>query len=73
MKFLITGGAGFIGVALSNRLASQGHQVLVLDDCSAGDPSQLSKDVRFTKGNISDKTMLWTLLQDVDCVFHLAA
>lgn len=73
MKFLITGGAGFVGVALSNRLASQGHQVLALDDCSAGDPSQLSRDVRFTKGNISDKTMLWTLLQDVDCVFHLAA
>lgn len=73
MKFLITGGAGFIGAALSNRLASQGHRVLVLDDCSTGDPTQLSKDVQFTKGNISDKTLLWTLLQDVDCVYHLAA
>ncbi len=73
MRFLITGGAGFIGVALSNRLASQGHKVLVLDDCSAGDPSQLSGDISFTKGSISDKTLLWTLLQDVDCVFHLAA
>ena len=73
MKFLITGGAGFIGVALSNRLASQGHQVTVLDDCSTGDPTKLAGNVKFVKGNISDKTLLWTLLQDIDCVFHLAA
>mgnify|MGYP000961478930 CR=1 FL=1 len=73
MKFLVTGGAGFIGAALSNRLASQGHTVLVLDDLSTGDATQLSKSVIFSKGNISDKTLLWTLLKDVDCVFHLAA
>lgn len=73
MKFLITGGAGFIGVALSNRLASQGHDVIALDDCSTGDPSQLTENVNFVQGNISDKTLLWTLLKDVDCVFHLAA
>lgn len=73
MKFLVTGGAGFIGTALSNRLASQGHTVLVLDDLSTGDATQLSKSVIFSKGNISDKTLLWTLLKDVDCVFHLAA
>ncbi|NLE84687.1 MAG: NAD-dependent epimerase/dehydratase family protein, partial [Chloroflexi bacterium] len=40
MKFLVTGGAGFIGAALSNRLASQGHTVLVLDDLSTGDATQ---------------------------------
>ena len=73
MRFLVTGGAGFIGAALSNRLASQGHTVLVLDDLSTGDATQLSKNVSFSKGNISDKTLLWTLLKDVDCVFHLAA
>ncbi len=73
MKFLVTGGAGFIGTALSNRLASQGHTVLVLDDLSTGDATRLSKSVIFSKGNISDKTLLWTLLKDVDCVFHLAA
>ena len=73
MKYLITGGAGFLGAALSNRLAGQGHRVTVLDDCSTGDPDHLSPEVNFSKGNISDKTLLWTLLQDVDCVFHLAA
>lgn len=73
MKYLITGGAGFLGTALSNRLASLGHHVCVLDDCSTGDPSNLLPAVNFTRGNVSDKTMLWTLLQEVDCVFHLAA
>ncbi len=73
MRFLITGGAGFLGTALSNRLANLGHHVTVLDDCSAGDPAHLSPDVSFNKGSVSDKTLLWTLLHDIDCVFHLAA
>jgi len=73
MRFLITGGAGFLGTALSNRLARQGHFVRVLDDASAGDPARLLPEVEFTKGDINDKPLLWTLLQDVDCVYHLAA
>ncbi|MFZ3150157.1 MAG: NAD-dependent epimerase/dehydratase family protein [Anaerolineaceae bacterium] len=73
MNYLITGGAGFLGTALSNRLAKQGHTVRVLDDLSAGDPSRLLPEVQFTRGDINDKTLLWKLLQDIDCVFHLAA
>ncbi|HNX45278.1 MAG TPA: GDP-mannose 4,6-dehydratase [Anaerolineaceae bacterium] len=73
MRYLITGGAGFLGTALSNRLARQGHKVRVLDDCSAGDPARLQPEVEFIKGDINDKTLLWKLLQDVQCVFHLAA
>ena len=73
MRFLIAGGAGFLGTALSNRLARQGHFVRVLDDASAGDPARLLPEVEFTKGDINDKPLLWTLLQDVDCVYHLAA
>ena len=73
MRFLITGGAGFLGTALSNRLARQGHDVRVLDDTSAGDPTRLLPEVEFTQGDINDKPLLWTLLQDVDCVYHLAA
>jgi UDP-glucose 4-epimerase len=73
MNFLVTGGAGFLGTALSNRLARQGHSVRVLDDTSAGDPNRLIADVHFTRGDINDRPTLWTLLQDVDCVFHLAA
>ncbi len=73
MRFLITGGAGFIGTALANRLVSNGHHVRVLDDLSAGDPTQLNDNILFTRGDVRDRPKLWTLLQRVDCVFHLAA
>ena len=73
MNFLITGGAGFLGAALSNRLHRQGHHVRVLDDLSTGDPDALDPDVHFTRGDINDRPKLWTLLQDIDVVYHLAA
>mgnify|MGYP005842720977 CR=1 FL=1 len=73
MRFLITGGAGFIGSALANRLVRQGHHVRVIDDLSAGDPGRLLPEVNFTRGDVADKPKLWRLLHQVDCVYHLAA
>lgn len=73
MNFLVTGAAGFLGSYLSNRLAHEGHQVRGLDDLSAGDPTRLNPEVLFTRGDVTDRPKLWTLLQDVDCVYHLAA
>ena len=73
MNFLITGGAGFLGSALSNRLLRQGHHVRVLDDLSTGNPDALDPEIHFTRGDINDRPKLWTLLQDIDCVYHLAA
>ena len=73
MRCLITGGAGFIGAALANRLVREGHHVRALDDLSAGDPSRLDSQVLFTRGDVKDVPKLWTLLQHVDCVYHLAA
>jgi UDP-glucose 4-epimerase len=73
MRFLITGGAGFLGSALANRLACEGHEVHVLDDLSAGDPARLREEVLFTRGDVRDIPKLWSLLQGVDCVYHLAA
>jgi UDP-glucose 4-epimerase len=73
MNFLVTGAAGFLGSALANRLAREGHQVRGLDDLSAGDRDRLGPDVLFTRGDVTDRPKLWTLLQDVDCVYHLAA
>jgi UDP-glucose 4-epimerase len=73
MRFLVTGGAGFLGAALSNRLVAEGFQVRVIDDLSAGDSSWLDEQVLFTRGSVLDRPKLWTLLQDVDCVYHLAA
>jgi UDP-glucose 4-epimerase len=73
MRFLITGAAGFLGSALANRLAREGHAVRGLDDLSTGNPEALAPEVFLTRGDINDRPKLWTLLQDVDCVYHLAA
>jgi UDP-glucose 4-epimerase len=73
MNFLITGAAGFLGSSLANQLAREGHQVRGLDDLSTGDPKSLAPDVHFTRGDVSDRPKLWTLLQEVDVVYHLAA
>jgi UDP-glucose 4-epimerase len=73
MNFLITGAAGFLGSALANQLSREGHQVRGLDDLSTGAPQSLSPDVHFTRGDVNDRPKLWTLLQEVDCVYHLAA
>lgn len=73
MRYLITGAAGFLGSALANRLVQEGHSVRGLDDLSTGDPSALSPEVHFVRGDVNDRPKLWTLLQEIDCVYHLAA
>ena len=73
MRFLITGGAGFIGSALANRLANDGHTVQVLDDLSNGDRDLLDPSIHFMRGDVNNIPRLWSMLQGVDCVYHLAA
>jgi len=73
MRFLITGVAGFLGSALANRLARDGYVVRGLDDLSTGDPNSLLPEIHLTRGDVNDRPKLWTLLQDIDCVYHLAA
>lgn len=73
MQTLVTGGAGFVGSALVRRLVQLGHSVRVLDDLSVGDPSRLPVEASFARGDVSDLPRLWSLLQGVDCVYHLAA
>lgn len=73
MRFLVTGGAGFLGSALANQLAHDGHEVRVLDDLSNGRSDSLHPSIQFTHGDVDDIPLLWTLLTDIDCVYHLAA
>jgi len=73
MQYLITGAAGFLGSALANRLSNEGHTVRGVDDLSTGDPDSLIPEVLFTRGDVNDRPRLWTLLQGIDCVYHLAA
>ena len=73
MRFLVTGGAGFLGSALANHLALDGHDVIVLDDLSYGKQEHLHPAIAFTQGDVDDIPLLWSLLPGVDCVYHLAA
>jgi UDP-glucose 4-epimerase len=73
MRILITGGAGFIGNRLANELHKQGHYIRVLDDLSGGDPTLLAPGVNMNRGDVRDIPRLWSLLQGVDVVYHLAA
>ncbi len=73
MRFLITGAAGFLGAPLANSLVTENHSVVGLDDLSTGDPKQLFEEVHLERGDINDRPKLWSMLQGVDCVYHLAA
>jgi len=73
LKYLITGVAGFLGSALANKLSAEGHEVVGIDDLSTGDPNKLAEEVKFTHADVNDRPKLWTLLKEVDCVYHLAA
>jgi len=73
MKTLITGVAGFIGSALAQKLIEGGHEVLGLDDLSTGKEEAIPPQVKFELGDMLDRPKLWTLLQGVECVFHVAA
>ena len=78
MKILVTGGAGFIGSHLCERLIKDGHCVTAIDDFSTGRASNLanlngSKDFILVEGSILDTNVLKPLIDDTDYVFHLAA
>lgn len=76
MKYLITGGAGFIGSYLVEKLIARGDQVIVLDNLSTGSASNLSgiiEKIKFEQGNILDKAAIDKLVSESDYVVHLAA
>ena len=76
MKYLITGGAGFIGSHLAEKLIARGDQVNVFDNLSTGSASNLSEirsQVEFEQGDIQDKAVIDRLVANSDYVVHLAA
>ena len=73
MKILVTGGAGYIGSVLVNKLIEQGHEVNVIDDLSNGFRENIDKRAKFTEGSILDKGNLDQALEGVEVVYHLAA
>lgn len=75
MKALVTGGAGFIGSHIVDRLLKDGHQVIVLDDFSTGHRSNLpdNKALTIVEGDISNFDTVKQCMQGIDWVFHKAA
>jgi len=76
MRTLVTGGAGYIGSHLVDRLVHLNHEVTVIDDLSTGNLTNLQavhSDVRFVEATILDADVVDTLVADADIVFHLAA
>jgi UDP-glucose 4-epimerase len=76
VRYLITGGAGFIGSHLVEKLITRGDQVTVFDNLSTGSASNLSgikNKIIFEQGNILDKTTINKLVSKSDYVVHLAA
>ena len=76
MRYLITGGAGFIGSHLAEKLIARGDQVVVLDNLSTGSASNLSGiigKIKFEQENILDKAAVDKLVSESDYVVHLAA
>ncbi len=78
MKCLVTGGAGFIGSHLVERLLNDGHAVSVIDNCSTGRLENLqhlegSDGLNVHVGDINDADILSEAITDADWVFHMAA
>jgi len=78
MKILITGGGGFIGSHLAERLIQEGHQITVLDNFSTGRRENISSllnlnTFKLIEGSILDMPLLSDLIKQNDYIFHLAA
>ncbi len=78
MRYLVTGGAGFIGSHLTARLLNDGHQVVVIDDLSTGrfeniEPVHQHPSFRLLVDSVMDVNLMNGLVADCDAVFHLAS
>ncbi|HUL14679.1 MAG TPA: SDR family oxidoreductase [Terriglobales bacterium] len=76
MRFVVTGGAGFIGSNTVDELIRRGHSVVVLDDLSSGKEENLAEvrnKISFIKGSITDLEVVRKAMPEADYVLHLAA
>jgi len=75
-KVLVTGGAGFIGSHLVERLVKMNSEVVVIDNLQAGKEENLKQvwdKIEFIKGDIRDKDLVEKIVKDVNIIFHIAA
>lgn len=75
-KYLVTGGAGFIGSHIAAALVDRGDSVCILDDLSTGNLDNLQSyrnDIEFVRGDLRDEDCLAEVVKDVEVIFHEAA
>jgi UDP-glucose 4-epimerase len=72
-RYLIAGGAGFIGSHLADHLISEGNEVTILDDLSSGKTENINNKCNFIQGCITDQELVKTIFKDIDFCYHLAA
>jgi len=78
MRVLVTGGAGYIGSHLADRLLAEGHDVVVVDNLSLGKVANIEHNLhnprfRFTEGDILDSHLMEQMTDECEVVYHLAA
>jgi UDP-glucose 4-epimerase len=78
LRYLITGGAGFIGSHLADALVARGHQAVIVDDFSTGRLANLQQlaandGCELVEGSVTDADMVESLMIDCDCCLHLAS
>lgn len=73
MKCVVTGGCGFIGSNLVDRLVQMGHRVLVLDDLSDGSDTRLNAAAELIIGSVTDIDTVLAATRSADWIFHTAA
>ena len=78
MRILVTGGAGFIGSHMVDRLMNDGHEVVVIDNLSSGKMEFIEHHMnddrfQFIKGDLLDFELLKKVVKDFDVVYHIAA
>ena len=75
MKCIVTGGAGFIGSNLTDRLIDDGHEVIIFDDLSTGFKENINPKARFNNIDVGIEQSvpyMVNLMEGVDVVFHMA-
>ncbi|MDI9819349.1 MULTISPECIES: NAD-dependent epimerase/dehydratase family protein [unclassified Legionella] len=70
-KYIVTGGAGFIGSHLTERLLAQGHKVIIIDNLSVG--QHCAPDAHLVREDLRDYNAIKSFFRDIDGCFHLAA
>ena len=69
-RYLITGGAGFIGSHLADHLISEGNEVTILDDLSSGKTENINNKCNFIQGCITDQELVKNIFKDIDFCYH---